>query len=177
MASEVKRNCGRVALMAGRRDMANAIGRNFNPEDLVCLIRRYFSLVATLLSACAITGTQMQAECESKHQNFSEMYWCTKEAVSTRNPTILTDARAKLYLLRGEQLAQEVDDRKISSLDAKVIWQNLFIELRSGKMQEISASLDSLSKSLEAARASKQRSDQIHCTSNQYGSFVSTNCR
>lgn len=137
-----------------------------------------------LLSACATSGTEMQAECEGQYTKFSEIYWCTYEAIAKRNQSILTDARAKLYLLRGEQLAQEVDDGKISSLDAKVLWQKLYVELKTAKDQEIAAGLSSLTRSIELSRAAFPTvtptlapSPQIHCTSQSVGHSVFTNCQ
>ena len=84
------------------------------------------------------------------------MYWCIRNAVATRNPEIMANARAKLYLLRGEQLAREVDARRIASLDAKVLWQELFVTLKAANDQEMNAAAESMSRRLDAIRAAYQ---------------------
>jgi hypothetical protein len=61
-----------------------------------------------LLVGCATSGTEMQAECEARYAKFPDIFNCTHDAVMARNPGIMRDARAKLYLLRGEQLAGQV---------------------------------------------------------------------
>ncbi len=111
------------------------------------------ALIIAVLTGCA-TGTAMQAECESKHSKFTDIYRCTYDSIAARNPSILQDARAKLYLLRGEQLAQEVEKGKISDIDAKVAWQRSFVEMKTGKKQDMG----------------------VTCTSQQIGNFVQTNC-
>ena len=138
-----------------------------------------FAVFALLLSACATTGTEMQAECEAQYRKFPDIYRCTYDAVAKRNPAILKDARAKLYLLRGEQLTQEVDEGRTSSLDAKVLWQKTYVELKTAKDQEISAAVDSLSRSLETTRAACRpivQNPQVNCTSQRLGAPVTTNC-
>ena len=139
------------------------------------------------LAGCATSGTAMQAECEAKHRGFAELFQCTYEAVALRNPSILQDARAKLYLLRGEQLSLQVLERKISSLDAKVAWQQLFVELKGARDQEIVAIMNATARSLEASRAAAVQAQPIpqligpkptiNCTSTKLGSNVYTTCQ
>jgi hypothetical protein len=86
-----------------------------------------YAALVVLLTGCATTGTEMQAECEAKHREFPEMFQCTYDAIASRNPRIMQDSRAKLYLLRGEQLALAVAKHQITNLDAKVEWQKLFV--------------------------------------------------
>jgi len=144
-------------------------------------------LTAIALTACAGAGTVIQAECESKFREFPEIFQCTYEGVASRNPEILQDGRAKLYLLRGEQLAVEVLERKISSLDAKVAWQRLYVELKAAKEQETIAAIGAVSKSLDAARAATPPSPQttpvvvvpnlsISCRSTKLGTTIYTTC-
>ena len=90
------------------------------------------------------------------HSDFSPMYWCIRNAVATRNPEIMANARAKLYLLRGEQLAREVDARRLASLDAKVLWQELFVTLKAANDQEMNAAAESMTRRLDAIRAAYQ---------------------
>ena len=130
----------------------------------------------------------MQRECESTFREFPEIFQCTYENVSKRSPEILKDARAKLYLLRGEQLAMEVIQQKITSLDAKVSWQKLYVELQTAKDQEMAAAISSISRSIEAnqiqqslSRIERTRSTVVtpivNCTSNKLGSSVYTTCQ
>jgi hypothetical protein len=145
-------------------------------------------LVAIALSACAGAGTVIQAECESQYREFPDIFQCTYDGVASRSPGILQDARAKLYLLRGEQLAVEVLERKISSLDAKVAWQRLYVELKAAKEQETIAAFGAVSKSLEAARAANQPPPQtattmilsnptVSCRSTKLGTTIYTTCQ
>jgi hypothetical protein len=98
----------------------------------------------------------IQAECEALHADFSPMYWCTRQAIAARSPGVMSNERAKLYLLRGEQLAREVDEKRINSLDAKVLWQELFVSLKAANDQEAMAAAAAMAKGLEAARLAYQ---------------------
>ena len=129
----------------------------------------------------------MQAECEATHRDFPDIFQCTYENVVARNPGILQDARAKLYLLRGEQLALEVVEKRTTSLDAKVAWQRLYVELKGAKEQELIASINAVSRNLETIRAANPPpapvqtqaivpSSTINCTSTRLGSTVYTSC-
>jgi hypothetical protein len=115
------------------------------------------------MSACATTGSEMKAECEAKFTKFPEIYRCTFDAVAKRNPDIMNNPRGKLYLLKGEQLAQEVESGKLSDIDAKVIWQEQLVKLRSENDKAI---LESLPK----------RAPSINCTTYKFGNSVNTNC-
>lgn len=136
-----------------------------------------------LLTACSViigcaTGTAMQAECESQHTKFPAIYQCTRDSIATKSPNILQDGRAKLYLLRGEQLAQEVNEGRMSSLDAKVLWQQLYVELKSAKDNDSLAAMDSVSRYLAASRTARPlQTPNVNCTSTQYGNTAYTNCR
>ena len=142
--------------------------------------------VCFALAACATSGTEMQAECEAKYRDFPDIFQCTYENVVARNPGILQDARAKLYLLRGEQLALEVVEKRMSNLDAKVAWQRLYVELKGAKEQELIASINAVSRNLEAVRAANPPvpvqaqatvpSSIINCTSTKLGSTIYTSC-
>lgn len=143
-------------------------------------------LTAIALTACAGAGTVIQTECESTFREFPEIFQCTYEGVASRNPEILQDDRAKLYLLRGEQLAAEVLEKKISSLDAKIAWQRLYVELKEKKEQETVAALGAISKSLEAARSAGppprtttaiiMPHPAISCRSTKLGTTIYTTC-
>jgi hypothetical protein len=140
-----------------------------------------FALIAVAISltGCATTGTEMQAECEAKYREFPDIFQCTYDAVAARNPKILQDSRAKLYLLRGEQLALAVVKQKMTSLDAKVEWQKLYVELKAAKKQEISTTMLAVSQSLTASRVTQPQTatnPSINCTSTKLGTTVYTDC-
>lgn len=137
----------------------------------------YAAFVA-LLTGCAATGTEMQAECETKHREFPELFQCTYDAVASRNPIIMQDSRAKLYLLRGEQLALAVARQQMSSLDAKIEWQKLYVELKAAKEQEVATTMLAVSQSLAASRVAQPQivNPSLKCTSTKLGTTVYTNC-
>jgi len=96
-----------------------------------------------LLSACAMSGTQIQAQCEARYASFVEIYGCTRDRLAAENPRKLEDPQAKLYMLRGEQLAGQVQAGKISDIDAKVAWakeyNDLFVGHPDAAMQRAAA--------------------------------------
>jgi hypothetical protein len=166
--------------------MTTLIKRPLAFERMTTLIKRPLAFervipnicVIMLLSACAITGTEMKAECESKFSKFPDIYRCTYDAVTKQNPDILKDPRGKLYLLRGEQLTQEVEGGKLSDIDAKVIWQEQLVKLRSENEKEASAIMNSMPKTTTMPTYQLPTGKQsINCTSQQFGSTVNTNCR
>jgi hypothetical protein len=122
----------------------------------------------------------MQAECEAKYHEFPDAFQCTYDAVTSRNPRILQDSRAKLYLLRGEQLALVVVNQQLTSLDAKVEWQKLYVDLKAAKEQEIATTMMAVSQGLIASRLAQSQvgtNPSINCTSTKLGTSVYTNCR
>ena len=122
----------------------------------------------------------MQAECESKFREFPEIFQCTYENVASRNPRILQDARAKLYLLRGEQLAIEVLEKKITNLQAKILWQKLYVQIKTSKDMETALAIQSISKNLDVQRLNIPYhvpvNKSVNCMSNTIGSSVYTTC-
>ena len=138
-----------------------------------------YAAFVVLLTGCATTGTEMQAECETKHREFPEMFQCTYEAIASRNPRIMQDSRAKLYLLRGEQLALAVANQQRTNLDAKVEWQRLFVELKAAKEQEVAMTMLAVSQNLAASRVAQPQivNPSLNCTSTKLGTSVYTNCR
>lgn len=88
---------------------------------------KYIWLVL-LISGCASVGMK-QSECELQYTAFEDIYTCTKTATASDLRT-KTNQGYKMYMLKGEQLSQQVREKKISDLDARVEWQNLFIQLK-----------------------------------------------
>ena len=86
------------------------------------------STFVVLLTGCATIG-QKQASCESQFADFADVVSCTKQATAS-DLRAKTNAGYKLYILKGEQLAQQVKDKQISDLDARVEWQSLFVLLK-----------------------------------------------
>lgn len=146
------------------------------------------------LAACAGPGSVIQAECEALHADFSPMYWCIRQNIAARSPGVMANDRAKLYLWRGEQHAREVDAKRISSLDAKVLWQELFVSLKAANDQEANAAAASMAMRLDAIRAAYQPPPQpqtpalyvppavrspmpLNCTSTAVGGVVQTVCK
>ena len=140
----------------------------------------FLMFLSVVISSCAVSGTEMQAECESKFREFPEIFQCTYENVASRNPRILQDARAKLYLLRGEQLAIEVLEKKITNLQAKILWQKLYVQIKTAKDFETALAIQSISKNLDAQRLNIPYqvpvNKSVNCVSNTIGSSVYTTC-
>ena len=141
-------------------------------------------LVTMLLLGCAASGTQLQTNCESKFKEFTEIYQCTYDSIISHNPSILKDPLAKLYMLRGEQLALNVTRQQMSSVDAKVEWQKQFIELKQMKEQEVSLVLQAISAVPQQQPQYVQPQVNISkvgpaviCTSNKIGGTIYTNCQ
>ena len=93
---------------------------------------------ALVLSGCAVSGSQLQAQCEAAHpSSFPSMFQCTRDAVVAKKPDAMADARVKLYMLKGEQLAGQVAAGKIADIDARVEWQKTFVEMRAARDAEV----------------------------------------
>lgn len=91
------------------------------------------------LAGCAGNGTRIQAECERSRAGIGDVVNCTKETLGRVAPAELQDAKAKLYILRGEQLAAEVAAGRTTEIEAKVAWQRLYVELWEPTVDESSA--------------------------------------
>jgi hypothetical protein len=141
----------------------------------------FLMFLCVVISSCAVSGTEMQAECESQFREFPEIFQCTYENVASRNPRILQDARAKLYLLRGEQLAIEVLEKKITNLEAKILWQKLYVQIKTAKDFETALAIQSISKKLDAQRLNipyqVPLNKSVNCVSNTIGSSLYTTCK
>jgi len=91
---------------------------------------RYILLVTSflILVSCA-TVEKRQVACEEQYSKFLDIYSCTKQSIGT-DTRLNKDAGVKLYLLKGEQLVEQLNNGKISEIDAKTEWQKLFVELK-----------------------------------------------
>lgn len=124
------------------------------------------TFVAVALAGCA-SGTAMKAECEAKYSSFPDIVQCTKGLIAQRRPGLMQDERAKLYIWRGEQLAQAVTDGRMSDLDAKIAWQEMLVK---GQAENDAQALQILS--------TLPKTNTVNCTSTRVlaGSAVNTNC-
>jgi len=65
------------------------------------------------------------------HSDFSEMVLCLKTAIAEdRRPAMSSDARVKLYVLKAEQLRQQVQRGELTDLEARLALQELYVRLR-----------------------------------------------
>lgn len=93
-------------------------------------------LLVLLLTGCANVG-RMQAECESITKTFPDMSACLKERLSNSNISNRQDT--KLYLLKADQLSEQVNKGAISDLDARIELQKLFMQLSQAQYQAAAA--------------------------------------
>lgn len=143
-----------------------------------------YELLAKGDIAFSFSGAITKADCESRFQEFTEIYQCTYDSIVAKNPKILKDPMAKLYMLRGEQLAVAVTRQQMSSLDAKVEWQKQFLEMKRMKEQEVGLALQAISAMPQPQPQYVQPQVNMPrvgpsaiCTSNKIGSTVYTNCQ
>jgi hypothetical protein len=83
---------------------------------------------------------------------------CTRGRLVEQYPQKLQDQKVKLYLLRGEQLAEDVRAGRASDVDAKVAWQRMYVELWEPSPAERAAAR-------QAAAAAQQRQAEEAATS------------
>lgn len=128
--------------------------------------RYLLTFLILLLSACATSGTQLKAECEAKYTKFPDIYRCTYDAVVKQRPDILSEPKGRLYLLRGEKLAHDVESGKISDIDAKVIWQEHLVKLKAERESEAAAVINAMPKTTPMPDYQlPTRNQRTHCSS------------
>lgn len=100
------------------------------------------SLIIWIAAGCATaTVGSYQAACEKRHSNFSEMVLCLKAAIAEdRRPTnwldpldrrqMSSNASVKLYILKAEQLTQQVQRGELTDLEARLALQELYVRLQ-----------------------------------------------
>lgn len=97
---------------------------------------------ALVLTACASKMGQIQESCEASTQTFQAMAACLKTQV-TADPDMAAEPEVKLYLLKAEQLTEQVNEGKISQLDARVELQTLYVDLKNQESRKSSRSSSS----------------------------------
>ena len=121
-----------------------------------------YLILCLLFTGCATVGKK-QAECENQYSAFSEIVTCTKQSFSN-DARIKNNPDFKLYILKGEQLAEQVKSKEITELDAKVERQRLYVDLKNNEDHKSSAA---------AARYNATKPRQTVCT--PVGNSVSCN--
>ena len=99
-------------------------------KKLLKILRNFFFLIAPIcfIASCA-TVEKRQVACEEQYGKFIDIFSCTKESIAT-DARLNKNAEVKLYLLKGEQLIEQLKNGKITEIDAKTEWQKLFVELK-----------------------------------------------
>jgi hypothetical protein len=88
------------------------------------------SLIICIAAGCATVGTYQEG-CEKQHSDFSEMVLCLKAAIAgDRRPAMSSDAGVKLYVLKAEQLGQQVQRGELTDQEARLTLQELYVRLR-----------------------------------------------
>lgn len=151
-------------------------------------MRIILTLFTTMaLAGCAATGTQIQADCERSFSAIGDIVQCTRSTLVEKNPAKLQDAKAKLYLLRGEQLAADVAADRMNNLDARVAWQKLYVELWTPSPEENAAHMRLLGQMLQQQQRQAAESGYkivtppaattTVCTSGPFLGQVRTECK
>ena len=116
-------------------------------------MKNIYIILFLLMTGCASVGKK-QAECENQYSELSEIVSCTKQSFAN-NARAQNNANYKLYILKGEQLAEKVKSKEITNLDAKVEWQRLYVELKNSEDNKSGAA---------AARYNATKPRQTICT-------------
>jgi hypothetical protein len=70
---------------------------------------------------------QAYLNCETLHSEFIDVFDCIKSDESTKN--LKTD-EVDLLFLKGEQLKEQINQGKLSSIDAKFEWKKLIFDIK-----------------------------------------------
>ena len=70
---------------------------------------------------------QAYLNCETLHSEFIDVFDCIQSDESTKN--LKTD-EVDLLLLKGEQLKEQINQGKLSSIDAKFEWKKLIFDIK-----------------------------------------------
>lgn len=147
-------------------------------------MRKLYCLTSILLASCAITGTQIQSECEAKYSGFVDAFNCTRDRIMAESPKRLDPPQAKLYMLQGEQLAARVKAGQMSDIDAKVEWAKAYMEMQrvyDADGQQRAAAVAAVVKAQNAANAQQtyqpvQPPKTTACTTTNVLGTLQTDC-
>ncbi len=118
--------------------------------------------LALVLPGCATTGTQMQAECEAQHVKFPDIYRCTYDNIAKRNPSILQNEHAKLYMLRGARLAEMVEGKDLDDSYAKIRWQQDYIDMKNDLNNESANNYRALGNAMQGLAGGLNNASEIY---------------
>jgi hypothetical protein len=134
------------------------------------------------LEGCVTLPTigQIQTECETKTKTFPDMAECLKQTITMEEETArsanlvtrMTNERIrairsahsilKLYLLKAEQLSQQVQKHEISDVDARFELQKLYVDIQHQVSMESAAAAAANAAAKAAAAANKPRTTTCH---------------
>ncbi|MEI6514038.1 MAG: hypothetical protein WCO51_12320 [bacterium] len=116
-------------------------------------MRNFLACVVLLLLVGCANVQKLQAGCEATTSTFAAMAECLKAQVAdSSNPRLKNSPEVKLYLLKADQLTQQVSDKKISELDARVELQQLFVQLYQNEKSNSAASSAAATAAYNATR-------------------------
>jgi len=92
-------------------------------------------LAGYLLAGCAapVKVSTIQDKCEAQYTQFPDIVKCTRTNLLAAYPAAATDASAKLYFLKGEELVEKLAKNQITNTQAKTQWQELFVQLKTAE--------------------------------------------
>jgi len=123
-----------------------------------------YLILATALTSCA-TVEQKQATCESSYKEFSEVVSCTKKSMA-QDIRMKSSSEGKLYILRGEQLAEKVKLGQMTELDARAEWQSLYVQLKANETQETNRAIQTYNSLRTKTTNCTAYGNTATCTSN-----------
>lgn len=92
-------------------------------------IRKTSALIAVItLSGCA-TVAEYQNQCESKHQKLVDVASCLEQATKS-DSRMSNAANVKLYVLAAKYLGSQVDEGKLTDMQARLELQNFYVKLK-----------------------------------------------
>lgn len=103
-----------------------------------------FVMSCLLLVGCATAG-QYQAECEKIYPKFGDMVGCLKQKLNSdsRSHRAGDQPYVQRYLLEADKLADMVQKKKISEIDARIRLSDLYMQLRNAQNAEGQAAMNS----------------------------------
>jgi hypothetical protein len=125
------------------------------------------------LTGCQTVG-QVQSNCEATTTSFPAMAICLKTSIA-QDGRLSGSQVVKFYLLKADQLSEQVAKGNISDVDARVELQQLYVQLKGKENADQAAALSSLAAQQAAATAAQNANrpkttnchaigDSIHCT-------------
>jgi hypothetical protein len=93
------------------------------------------ALIAFLIAGCAapVKVSTIQEKCEAQYPQFPDIVKCTRTNLLSAYPASASDASAKLYFLKGEELSEKLAKGQITNIQAKTQWQELFVQLKTAE--------------------------------------------